>query len=79
MENAFSNRGFMWSFLSCVLGIATTPMLSCHGWCHRTDAALPHSHDLFGPIINYVPTRNVVHYRSTAGNRYKCQSTEQDQ
>jgi hypothetical protein len=41
-------------------------------------ASTPHSH-LSGPIINYEPIRNVVHYRSKAGNRYKCQGTVRDQ
>ena len=68
---------FLDVLFALALGVTTMPM-SCHGL--RTDAALPHGHhNLFGPIINYVPIRDVVHYRSRAGNRYKCQSTEQDQ
>lgn len=65
--------GSVFSFVRCV------PCLY-----HRVTATVQHaastpqSH-LSGPIINYVPNRNVVHYRSWAGNRYKCQSTERDQ
>jgi len=70
MENALSDQCFLFLDASRV--------------CHRVMASVqraastPHSH-LSGPLINYVPNRNVVHYRSRAGNRYKCQSTERDQ